>query len=125
MLEILKRKSPTIKIVVGDAEDLPFEDEYFDVVVATFVVVHLSDPKKFFDEAYRVLKNGGQLLITNINQKEPPEVKTDIGKIKIESYYHRPEMIREILEDLAFEIEEEIIVKENNIWINQIVLAKK
>ncbi len=125
MLSILKKKEPAIEIVIGDAESLPFGDETFDVIVAAFVVVHLSEPRRFFEEAYRVLKDGGQLLITNINQKEPPEVKTDQGKIKIESYYHRPEEIKEKLEELAFSIKEEIIVKEKDVWINQIILAKK
>jgi ubiquinone/menaquinone biosynthesis C-methylase UbiE len=125
MLAILKRKEPAIEIVIADAEELPFPDESFDVIVAAFLIVHLSNPQRFFDEAYRVLKDGGQLLITNINQKEPPEVKTEKGKIKIESYYHRPEEIKEKLEELAFAVEEEIIVKEKDAWINQIILAKK
>ena len=110
---------------MGDAESLPFENYTFDLVVATFMIVHLKDPKRFFDEVYRVLKDGGKFLVTNINQKEPPEIKTEKGVIKIESYYHRPEKIREILEELAFGIEREIMVKEKDVWVNQIILAKK
>jgi ubiquinone/menaquinone biosynthesis C-methylase UbiE len=110
---------------VGEAENLPFEDGVFDFVTATFLVVHLKNPLSFFDEAYRVLKNDGKLIVTNINQKEAPEVKTKQGKIKIESFYHRPEKIIEDLESLAFKIEKNIFVYENDIWINQIVVAGK
>lgn len=125
MLQILKNKDKKIDTVVGDAESLPFPDNTFDVVTAAFLVVHLKDPNTFFDEAYRVLKDGGILAFSNINQKEPPEVQTVQGKIKIESFYHRPEKIVEELENLAFQVEKNILVYEKNIWINQLIIARK
>lgn len=125
MLELLKRKNNKIITQVGDAERLDFADETFDIVTASFLIVHLKDPTRFFDEAYRVLKDGGILAVTNINQKTPPEVKTDSGTIIIESYYHRPEKVREIIESLAFQIQEEIFIKEGELWVNQIIIAKK
>ena len=125
ILEVLKRKNKKIATVVGEAEDLPFENDSFDLVVAAFLIVHLKDPTRFFDEAYRVLKSGGIFLVTNINQKEPPIVKTQAGDIQIKSYYHRPEKIREILSDLAFSIEKEKMIFEREVWVNQIILAKK
>lgn len=125
MLKILKQKNSDIKTIVGDAEVLPFADNTFDIVIATFLIVHLKNPTIFFDEVYRVLKPGGKFLVTNINQKEPPEVNTKIGIIKIESYYHRPEIVREVLEKLAFSIDREEFIKEGETWINQIILAIK
>ncbi len=125
MLELVKRKNSKIQIIVGDAESLPFEDNSFDIVTAAFLIVHLKDPTRFFDEAYRVLKDGGILAVTNINQKDPPQVKTKEGQIIIESFYHRPEKIKEILESLAFNIQEEVFVKEKDLWVDQILLAKK
>ena len=125
ILGVLKKKNSKIKTVVGDAENLPFEENIFDIVTAAFLVVHLKDPTKFFDEVYRVLKPGGLFLVTNINQKDPPIVKTKEGDIQIKSYYHRPEKIREILSELAFSVEKEEIIFEREIWINQIILAKK
>ncbi|HRY36859.1 MAG TPA: class I SAM-dependent methyltransferase [Candidatus Magasanikbacteria bacterium] len=125
ILEVLKKKNSKIKTVVGDAEALPFEKNIFDIVTAAFLVVHLKDPTRFFDEVYRVLKPGGLFLVTNINQKEPPVVKTGVGDIQIKSYYHRPDKIREILSQLAFVIEKEEMIYENEVWVNQIILAKK
>lgn len=125
MLKILKRKNFRIQTVVGDVENLPFPNDSFDVVTAAFLIVHLKNPERFFDEAYRVLKDGGKLLVSNINQKEPPEVKTKQGVIKIESYYHRPEQVKECLESLAFSIEREVLVKEKDVWVNQLILAVK
>ncbi len=124
MLKKLKSKIK-IETVVADGEDLPFDSGTFDCVVAAFFIVHLKNPARFFDEAYRVLKDGGLLVVTNINQKDPPEVKTKAGSIIIESYYHRPEKIREMLESLAFGITEEKIIKEKDMWVNQIIVAQK
>lgn len=125
MLEVLMKKDRKIQTIIGDAEKLPCKDETFDMVISTFVIVHLADPKRFFDEVYRVLRPGGIFIVTNINQKRPPEVETNQGNIIIESYYHRPEMVREILEDLAFEIIEEKMIYENDVWINQIIKVRK
>ncbi len=125
MLELVKRKNAKIITVVGDAESLPFESGSFDIVTAAFLIVHLKDPTRFFDEVYRVLKDGGMFVVTNINQKDPPQVKTKEGQIIIESFYHRPEKIVEILESLAFSIEENVFVKEKEVWVDQIVVARK
>jgi len=125
ILEVLKRKNKKIITVVGEAENLPFENESFDIVTAAFLVVHLKDPKIFFDEVYKVLKPDGLFLVSNINQKEPPVVKTKEGDIQIKSYYHRPEKIKDSLKDLAFSIEKEETIFEREVWVNQIILAKK
>jgi len=125
ILDELNKKYPNIKTVVGDAESLLFEDNSFDIVVATFLIVHLKNPSLFFSEAYRVLKNSGKLLVTNINQKEPPKIKTKQGEIKIESYYHQPKNIIKKIEELAFAVEKEIFIYENDLWVNQIILAQK
>ena len=42
--------------VVGDVYALPFRDQSFDVIVARHVLEHLSEPKKFVDEARRVAR---------------------------------------------------------------------
>ena len=125
MLMELYRKNKKIKTVAGDAEGLPFGNETFDIVTAAFLIVHLKDPSRFFDEAYRVLKDGGLFLVTNINQKDPPVIKAHDHDFIVESFYHRPEQVKEALEYLAFGIEKEVLVKENEVWVNQIILAKK
>jgi len=45
----------------GDAENLAFRDESFDIVYSYGVLHHTPDTKKAFGEAYRVLKRGGKL----------------------------------------------------------------
>ncbi len=87
--------------------------------------MHLKNPTRFFDEVYRVLKNDGYFLVTNINQKDPPKIKVHNHEFVVESFYHRPEEIKEILESLAFGIEKELFIKENDVWVNQLLLCKK
>lgn len=46
---------------VADAEALPFEDNYFDIVYSWGVMHHTPNTLKAFQEAYRTLKDGGAL----------------------------------------------------------------
>ena len=47
----------------ADAETLPFEDESFDVVVSFGVLHHTPDTEQAIEEARRLLKPGGRLLL--------------------------------------------------------------
>lgn len=51
----------------GDILNLPFENETFDVVTATWVIETLDDPKRAMQECLRVLKNGGVLACSYVN----------------------------------------------------------
>lgn len=47
------------RVMVGDAENLLFEDGSFDVVYSNGVLHHTPDIERSFRETYRVLKQGG------------------------------------------------------------------
>jgi len=47
---------------IGDAADLPFEDETFDFIFHVMVAEHLQNPKAALAESARVLKQGGCLI---------------------------------------------------------------
>ncbi len=44
------------------AEELPFDDDYFDTVVITWVLCSVHDPRKALMEVRRVLKKGGKAI---------------------------------------------------------------
>lgn len=48
---------------VMDAEALNYPDEYFDVVIMHLIIAVMPNPQQGLSEAYRVLKNAGQLCV--------------------------------------------------------------
>ena len=64
MVEIQRSKG--IDARVGDVEELPFADGEFDVVVAAWMLYHVSDLDRSLADIARVLKPGGHLVaVTN------------------------------------------------------------
>jgi phosphatidylethanolamine/phosphatidyl-N-methylethanolamine N-methyltransferase len=51
-------------IAVGDAENLDFPTASFDVVVAQYVVTSVANPERALDEFVRVVRPGGEIIIT-------------------------------------------------------------
>lgn len=51
--------------VVASASSLPYEDNYFDLVVLNAVLHHLVKYPNFRGEIWRVLKPGGRLFVTD------------------------------------------------------------
>jgi ubiquinone/menaquinone biosynthesis C-methylase UbiE len=51
-----------IKVIRAPAEDLPFDDDSFDTVVASLVLCGVDDQPRALREIRRVLRPGGQLL---------------------------------------------------------------
>lgn len=49
--------------IVGDIENLPFSDNYFDMVYSHGVLHHTLHTQKVVDEIYRVLKRGGKCVV--------------------------------------------------------------
>ena len=58
-----KRQKLNAKFQYGDADELPFKDNVFDVVVNRHVFWTMADPEKAVAEWGRVLKPGGKLVI--------------------------------------------------------------
>lgn len=67
---ILAQQCGVPSVVAGDAEKLAFASNSFDVVLASEVMEHLWNPEIFIDEAYRVLKNEGYLIVGTPEGKE-------------------------------------------------------
>lgn len=52
-------------LAVMDAEQLGFPDDYFDVVVAQYVITAVPDPEATLDEFARVTRSGGEIVLVN------------------------------------------------------------
>jgi ubiquinone/menaquinone biosynthesis C-methylase UbiE len=58
MIAVAKRNHPEIRFQRANAENVPFDDETFDAVIASLIVHHLARPVDVFKEVHRVLKPG-------------------------------------------------------------------
>ncbi len=54
---------------VGDASQLPWQDNYFDRIYAIWFLEHLRDPIRVLREAKRVLKLGGTITLTETDYR--------------------------------------------------------
>lgn len=66
-----KNNSKNITYLVGDAEFLPFEDSTFDIIICVESFHHYPNPNAVIKEFYRILNNGGTLIICDMYRKAP------------------------------------------------------
>ena len=53
-----------IDIRKGFGEEIPFPDEFFDIVFCSSALDHVTDPQKTIGETHRVLKPGGYFVLS-------------------------------------------------------------
>lgn len=68
-----KKLDATIEMVLGDSENIPFEDNAFDAITVAFGVRNFENLEKGLAEIYRVLKPGGTFVVleTSVPTKTP------------------------------------------------------
>jgi len=52
------------ELLAGDIRDLPFPDDFFDLVICSEVLEHIPEDRQAADEIIRVLKNGKNLVVS-------------------------------------------------------------
>ena len=81
MLEIGKSKilkkglNNTINLQLGDCENLPFDNNKFDVVTVSFGVRNFENLEKGLKEMLRVTKDGGRIIILEFSKPERFPIK--------------------------------------------------
>jgi ubiquinone/menaquinone biosynthesis C-methylase UbiE len=68
LVELTKKKNPTINALEASLLQLPFADNSFDYVISSDVIEHTTDPYAATRELIRVLKPNGKICITVPNR---------------------------------------------------------
>lgn len=128
MLEIGKTECEktnirNITFVKGIAEELPFLDNSFDIVISRLAFHHFINVKEIFAEMKRVLKQGGKLVLIDMTNKDFADTANTIEKMRDNSHV-RNLSISEMKDlytenNMTFELQEEteIPVSLEN-WMN-------
>lgn len=107
---ILSNGHDNVSFVQGDAENLPFPDELFEVVTCRIAAHHFPDVCRFISEVFRVLKTGGLfVLIDNVapERNEYDEFFNSVEKKRDQSHfraYKKSEWIT-MTENVGFQLE--------------------
>jgi len=94
-----------ITVIDGDFEQLPYDDESFDIVWCQDSFLHSDNRGKVMEEIARVLKSGGEFIFTDPMQAD------DADESKLQPVYDRlnlpnmgsPGFYRQKLKELGFE----------------------
>ncbi|MBY8996367.1 MAG: arsenite methyltransferase [Candidatus Thorarchaeota archaeon] len=85
MIEKAKKNAEELGITnvdfrFGDIEDMPVDDNSVDVVISNCVINLAPNKAKVFQEAYRVLKPGGRVMVSDIvlSKTLPKEVSDEV-----------------------------------------------
>ncbi len=70
-IEQASKNVPNAKFVTTASDNLPFDQQFFDVIVCAMALHHYSNPKQTLAEMSRVIKNGGKLYLLDVTPSTP------------------------------------------------------
>jgi len=90
----------------GDATDLPFDDQAFDVVWTEHAAMNISDKPRLYKEMHRVLKPGGTLAIYDVlaGSSGPVLFPVPWARTPETSFLVEPNELRMLLEEAGFTV---------------------
>ena len=75
--EMAQANLTNVELVNAEAAHLPFPTSSFDLVFASLLLHHISDPVEVLTEFHRVLKTNGQVVIVDVKEHQHHWVKTE------------------------------------------------
>jgi ubiquinone/menaquinone biosynthesis C-methylase UbiE len=97
----------TVEFRVGDVFQLPFEDDWFDVVIVESVLTPLpGDKKQALAEMVRVLRPGGRMGVneSTVDPSAPPEFLALFAEHPAIYGYFTPQTLRSLFEESGLQV---------------------
>ena len=71
MIHVAQAKNlSNTECLVGDSENLPFDEGTFDAIICSNSFHHYPKPQNFFNSSYRVLRRGGRLILRDYTSSD-------------------------------------------------------
>jgi ubiquinone/menaquinone biosynthesis C-methylase UbiE len=98
-----------VEIKLGSANNIPFPEQSFDIVVSTVSMHHWKQPEACLNEIYRVLKDNSYAIIYDLVSDTPKstlsDIKREFGRLKATMFwlhsFEEPFYTRHNFEEIA------------------------
>lgn len=70
MIDFAEKDNNGVSFILGDMRKTDYPDDYFDCTISNCSLCHLEDKPEAIREMMRVLKNGGQFVISDLTNSD-------------------------------------------------------
>jgi malonyl-CoA O-methyltransferase len=108
MLDFAQASFPKFQYTIADAENLPFENESFDLIFSNFAVQWCDDFSMVLSQAFNALKPGGHLLLSTLAGGTLAELKqawASVDNLQHVNNFETAEDLEKYIDDSGFEVE--------------------
>ncbi len=109
-----------VTLVLGDVQEIPFEDDSFDLIVSHGLIKCVPDFAKALKEVYRVLKSGGFAFLVDVRRDALKDLEKIASQLNSEEYARRKKAMENAL---GFDEVRDLLIKSG--LESQVVLEKK